>query len=87
MACFYTNGIIGGSVYDFTQINPTLSLCAAADSSATDPASYYWVETASVTETGSFDITSAQTLVALTFGALAMAYTFRILRDMILNRR
>jgi len=48
---------------------------------------YYWIDTASDSAAGSFDIETAQTLIGLTLGAFALAYAFRMLRDMLLNRR
>jgi len=70
--------IIGQSSYT------TISDCAAQSNSQ---GGFIWVETAADQLSSSFDLTTAQSLITLTLVAFAFAYSFRMLRDMILNRR
>jgi hypothetical protein len=62
----------------------TISGCAEGSNAQ---GNYIWVDTALDQQTGSFDIATAQTLIGYALVAFAVAYTFRMLRDMILNRR
>lgn len=76
MSCFAVSGSTLVEVSGVTDF----STCA-------DTLTYYWIDTAADTAAGSFDLGTAQSLITLTLAAFATAYAFRMLRDMILNRR
>jgi len=66
---------------------PSVLDFAACVTSSNVNGNYYWTDTAADVAAGSFDLVTAQELVGLTLVALATAFTFRFLRDMITNRR